>query len=224
MTSSIVPPHHRHHHHHPPLFTTTHPHIHHQPHRSYTMPSTPIFHPPRHTHHIHHHSSPIPPYLTHSTSYPASSSHIITTPTSTLAAKPQPHSLSTKGTSLARPSPCKKPSSSTIAKQKSVQLSLELKVERAKGFHAFFVPLARTLPPAPPSSPVLAARQIGPNELDTPPTGFALDGGFSGHCSAGSARGVNDYFSGWDKPKVAQREQWVEDVGEDSSGMEVDSE
>lgn len=44
--------------------------------------------------------------------------------------------------------------SSTTGKHKSVQVSLEVKVERSRGFHAFFVPLARSMPPAPPSSPV----------------------------------------------------------------------
>lgn len=48
----------------------------------------------------------------------------------------------------------KKVSSTTTNKVKSVQVSLEVKVERSRGFHAFFVPLARSLPPAPPSSPV----------------------------------------------------------------------
>jgi hypothetical protein len=48
----------------------------------------------------------------------------------------------------------KKTSSTTTSKVKSVQVSLEVKVERSRGFHAFFVPLARGMPPAPPSSPV----------------------------------------------------------------------
>lgn len=61
------------------------------------------------------------------------------------------HSLSKKH----RPQMPKK-MSSTTGKHKSVQVSLEVKVERSKGFHAFFVPLARSMPPAPPSSPVLA--------------------------------------------------------------------
>lgn len=44
--------------------------------------------------------------------------------------------------------------SSTTGKHKNVQVALEVKVERSRGFHAFFVPLARSMPPAPPSSPV----------------------------------------------------------------------
>lgn len=63
-------------------------------------------------------------------------------------------------------------------------------MERAKGFHAFFVPLGRSLPPAPPSSPVMAPSQ-GP-----------------------------DYFgTSWDlgshplgQKKVSTEERWVEDV------------
>ena len=104
-------------------------------------------------------SRPIPPLLSHSIStptYPASSSFPIPLPHS--------HSLSNK----ARPKPLKKPSTSTPTKHKSVQLSLEVKVERAKGFHAFFVPLARSLPPAPPSSPVLHPREEGDGAMASP--------------------------------------------------------
>jgi hypothetical protein len=85
-----------------------------------------------------------------------------------------------------------------------VQDRLEVKVERAKGFHAFFVPLARALPPAPPTSPVLGQRAPS---------------------ISGANAGGEDYFQGWDKHKGGRREQWVEDVsGEEDSGMEVDSE
>ena len=98
-----------------------------------------------------------------------------------------------KAGSLSRPKPTKKMSSSN-SKHKTVQVSLEVKVERAKGFQAFFVPLARNLPPAPPSSPVLAHREPGEN-----------------------------YFSGWDKDKNRQNDQWVEDITGDASGaMDVD--
>lgn len=77
-------------------------------------------------------------------------------------------------------------------------------MERAKGFHAFFVPLARAQPPAPPSSPVLGQRAL-PHQM-------------------GALAGGDDYFNGWEtKQKVGRREQWVENVSGDES-MEVDSE
>jgi len=83
-----------------------------------------------------------------------------------------------------------------------VQVDLKVKVERAGCFQAFFVPLARTLPPAPPSSPVLGQR--------APVVETIAEG---------------DYFGGWDERKktVGRREQWVEDVSGEES-MEIDSE
>lgn len=171
-------------------FFHSHAHAHPHPHRSYTSPSAPLFHPQPQRAQPTQSQLINPPPLTHSTSYassPSSSSF--------------PH---TPKTLTGRPKPSKKVSTSTASKHKNVQDRLEVKVERAKGFHAFFVPLARTLPPAPPSSPVLGQR--------APPATAANAGG-------------EDYFEGWDKHKVGRREQWVEDVsGEEDSGMEVDSE
>lgn len=82
--------------------------------------------------------------------------------------------------------PHKKPSCSTRDKRTDVQQNLEAKVEKAKGFHAFFVPLGKSLPPAPPCSPVLGATN--------PQHGR---GGQSQQDGMGK-----DYF-----------EDWVEDVG-----------
>ena len=74
----------------------------------------------------------------------------------TAAFKPLPRKSLSKGTARIRAVAVpKKPSPSTQAKQKSVQHSLELTVERCKGFHPAFVPLARSTPSAPPSSPLL---------------------------------------------------------------------
>jgi hypothetical protein len=81
----------------------------------------------------------------------------------------------------------KKPSCSTRDKRNDVQQNLEAKVEKSKGFHAFFVPLGRSLPPAPPSSPVLGAS----TNIQT--------GGVRGAEQVGIGK---DYF-----------EDWVEDVG-----------
>jgi hypothetical protein len=61
--------------------------------------------------------------------------------------------------------PNKKPSHSTRDKSRDVQSSLEKQVEKAKGFHAFFVPLGKNLPPAPPSSPVLGGHGQGRQEV-----------------------------------------------------------
>jgi hypothetical protein len=77
----------------------------------------------------------------------------------------------------------KKPSCSTRDKRNDVQQNLEAKVEKSKGFHAFFVPLGRSLPPAPPSSPVLGAST-------------------NIQSGAGGEQVGKDYF-----------EDWVEDVG-----------
>lgn len=85
----------------------------------------------------------------------------------------------------------KKPSCSTREKRNDVQQNLEAKVEKSKGFHAFFVPLGRSLPPAPPSSPVLGASN----------THTQVGGG-------GEQVGIGkDYF-----------EDWVEDVGGSNGG------
>lgn len=65
-----------------------------------------------------------------------------------------------------------------------------MKVEKAKGFHAFFVPLGKGVPAAPPSSPVLGARN---------PTSGLADG-------QGNGLG-KDYF-----------EDWVEDIGRKVGG------
>lgn len=96
-------------------------------------------------------SSPAACSFSSASSAPASTSGSPSPPPTFL--KPS-HSLSKKH----RQQMPKKGSSST-GKHKSVQVSLEVKVERSKGFHAFFVPLARSLPPAPPSSPVLASTE-----------------------------------------------------------------
>lgn len=61
--------------------------------------------------------------------------------------------------------PHKKPSCSTRDKSRDVQSSLEKQVEKAKGFHAFFVPLGKSLPAAPPSSPVLGGQGHGRQEV-----------------------------------------------------------
>lgn len=164
------------------------PLFHPQPHRAFTFstPNNPLF-----SHHAQPpSSSQIAPPLTHShsSSYPSSSSAI-------------PHTPKSK----TRPKHIKK--CSTTGKQRTVQVALEVKVEKAKGFHAFFVPLARALPPAPPSSPVLGQR--------APPPSTAL---------GGEPAGGDDYFAGWDKQKtVGRREEWVEDVSGEES-MEIDSE
>lgn len=84
-------------------------------------------------------------------------------------------SLNLKGKSTGRPKlGHKKPSCSTRDKSREVQSSLEKQVEKAKGFQAFFVPLGKGLPAAPPSSPVLGAR---------------------GHTH--EAQGGKDYFEDW---------------------------
>ncbi|WWC88713.1 uncharacterized protein L201_003626 [Kwoniella dendrophila CBS 6074] len=101
--------------------------------------------------------------------------------------------LISSSSSISRPKVLKKSSGSTTQKQKNVQMSLELKVEKAKGFHAFFVPLCKNLPPAPPCSPV------------------------NNHGTHGQTQTINqntnsiDYFGGcWNKSK--SNDQWVEDI------------
>ncbi|KAL7423058.1 hypothetical protein Q5752_002357 [Cryptotrichosporon argae] len=72
---------------------------------------------------------------------------------SATALAPASASASASASGRLRPKMPKKASSS-VTKARAVQCALEVKVEKAKGFHAFFVPLARAVPPAPPSSPV----------------------------------------------------------------------
>jgi hypothetical protein len=172
-----------------------------QPHRSYTAPSTPLFHP-QPQYHPNSHSSPLTtssPQMIHSHSHSLSQTHDHNPSTSYPSSSSSsfyPHTPKT----LSRPKP-KKISSST-SKHKNVQVDLKVKVERAGCFQAFFVPLARTLPPAPPSSPILGQR-LPPSQVVE-----------------------QDYFGGWDaqrQKKVGRREQWVEDVSGEES-MEIDSE
>ncbi|ODN81637.1 hypothetical protein L202_02041 [Cryptococcus amylolentus CBS 6039] len=124
-----------------------------------------------------------------------------TTPSSpAFAPRPQPQPQSASSSRL-RPKALKKSSSST-GKHRNVQMSLEVKVEKAKGFQAFFVPLCKGgVPPAPPCSPVLGHRetQRGVSEETE---------------SAGSP----DYFGAWTRDGGKEREEWVEDV----EGMDVD--
>lgn len=182
-----------------PTFPTPFAHAH--PHRSYTAPSTPLFHPQPQHHHSHQ-SSPLftsSPKMIHSHSHSHSHTHDLTPSTSFPSSSSSsfyPHTPKT----LSRPKP-KKISSST-SKHKNVQVDLKVKVERAGCFQAFFVPLGRTLPPAPPSSPVLGQRAPQSQVVE------------------------QDYFGGWDEQrqkKVGRREQWVEDVSGEES-MEIDSE
>ncbi|BEI83051.1 hypothetical protein CcaverHIS002_0309190 [Cutaneotrichosporon cavernicola] len=114
---------------------------------------SPLFHPkPVRPAFTSSYSSPLLPTST-CTSPPFSS----TTGSASASSSPSPphipnhkssHSLSSKPRAKA------KKMSSTTGKHKNVQVALEVKVERSRGFHAFFVPLARSMPPAPPSSPV----------------------------------------------------------------------
>lgn len=204
MTSSVVQPSHSPCHFH-------HAHAHHSPcaHRSFSVPSTPMYHPhPQYPSNVAFH---LPPPLLHSASSSSSSAFpqsINTSPSSSTRPPVQVGSCS-----RSRPKPFKKLSSSTNPqKHKTVQMSLEVKVEKAKGFReAFFVPLARNLPPAPPSSPVLGhstiQRTVSP--MNT-----------SQHAS--------DHFgSSWDNQQKAQcREHWVEHVPGSQSqrqgGMDLD--
>lgn len=111
-----------------------------------------------------------------------------------------------------------KKSRSEQAKQRAVQASLENKVSLSRGF-AFFVPLGKSLPPAPPSSPVLSGRSA--------PCGGLLDLG-SGAMSAAAVAAANnggkeqpDYFGVWDNKG---EERWVEDMhGRGGSGTSGES-
>jgi len=101
--------------------------------------------------------------------------HTITT--HSLPTTPLASSSKTPITSNKRPKPLvKKNSVSTRDKRHDVQSNLEAKVEKSKGFHAFFVPLGRGVPAAPPSSPVLAPQDS------------------HGH---GQGVGRKDYFEDW---------------------------
>ncbi|WVN85109.1 uncharacterized protein L203_100251 [Cryptococcus depauperatus CBS 7841] len=106
---------------------------------------------------------------------------------------------------LVRPKPLKK-ASSTI-KHKNVQMSLDVKVEKAGGFHAFFVPLCKGgVPRPPPSSPTNLAN--------------VKEKGEHGQGRVGLLGGESlDYFGAWSRHSEKQEDQWVENVGE---SMEVD--
>jgi hypothetical protein len=165
---------------------------------------------------FHSFSSPQTHFQHHHHFHPSTSTSIPVTPTqaqSSSSSSPAPHILNQSHLKPCRPkiSANKKPTSSSNQKTKSVQKSLEVKVERAKGFHAFFVPLARSMPPAPPSSPVLRPRDSGLDNIDRGPS--EESDGFS----------IGDYFGSNCQGFVKGREIWVEDVSEES-GMEVDSE
>ncbi|OCF37218.1 hypothetical protein I316_01125 [Kwoniella heveanensis BCC8398] len=195
-------------------------------------------------------SQPTPiPSMTHvsqSRTYPGNQ-HTISLPTTPAAAggsssssRPQLNSSQSHSQSqrFGRPRPIKKPSGSTSHKQRNVQMSLEVKVEKAKGFHAFFVPLCKGLPPAPPCSPVhshgsLSKTALGvhahenDDALSSPGSSRSTDSS-SGHGQGGAASdalngGQMDYFGIWGSGK--ERDQWVEDVDTrgGGDGMEVDA-
>lgn len=83
-------------------------------------------------------------------------------------------------------------------------MSLEVKVEKAKGFHSFFVPHCKGgVPPAPPCSPVLGQGNLR-ERRDMDEESEAIS---------------TDYFGTWSKHTEKESEQWVENVEE---GMEVD--
>lgn len=162
------------------LSSASRPRQHHRSHTTSPLPSpkmmavqnpTPAYF--AYSHHSHGHASSSSP----SPFYSQPSSPAYATPTASSSSTPKlQHSSSTSMKS--RPKlPHKKPSCSTRDKRADVQLNLEMKVEKAKGFHAFFVPLGKSLPPAPPSSPVLGS---------THPPRQAADGS-----------GRKDYFEDW---------------------------
>ncbi|WWC70720.1 uncharacterized protein I206_104671 [Kwoniella pini CBS 10737] len=98
---------------------------------------------------------------------------------------------------------------STNQKQKNVQMSLELKVEKAKGFHSFFVPLCKNLPPAPPCSPVNGQNHLQPKKQQQQQ---------QQHQQQNDNLPINpnlnmmeiDYFGSWNKSKI--HDTWVEDI------------
>ncbi|ORY24283.1 hypothetical protein BCR39DRAFT_325346 [Naematelia encephala] len=195
---------------------------------SHTMlvpPQRPIFTHPSPNPHSHSHSLATPPPAHHLTTPPplththSSQSFFpqtprsippITTPPSTnnlnpIMSRPNPiNPCSRSNSSKFNINGNKKLSASTNTKHKAVQLALEQKVDKAKGFHAFFVPLARPIPNAPPSSPVLH-----PQCTTTTTTNMM-------------GQKEKDYFGKWHEhvtgPKGSQ--QWVEDVDD---SMQLDS-
>ncbi|WVQ73111.1 hypothetical protein IAR50_002675 [Cryptococcus sp. DSM 104548] len=128
-----------------------------------------------------------------------------TTPSSpAFSPRPTPHGQNASSSRL-RPKALKK-SSSTSGKHRNVQMSLEVKVEKAKGFQAFFVPLCKGgVPPAPPCSPVLGH---GHREMQVQ----------RGNSEETESTGSPDYFGAWARDGGKEREEWVEDV----DGMDVD--
>lgn len=178
--------------------------------------SRPIFSPPYPTQPIE-----TQPIRTLSYTFNLSSTPSPSSSSSSHSPKPQPQ---TPTYTLSKPlhtrpkTATKKPCASTPHKQKSVQMSLEVKVERAKGFHAFFVPLARSMPPAPPSSPVLRAQSGcgsgGCRDGDR-------DGDGEGHDLIERKLDLNVSGRWGERSKRRSEEEWVEDVEE---SMEVNSE
>ncbi|WVQ83204.1 hypothetical protein IAT38_005343 [Cryptococcus sp. DSM 104549] len=192
---SSLPPAHLHHHHHHQFPAFSRP-------SSYSSPFTP---PTQPTPIPSFASSPHTPQPPHMLPTPAPSSSP-SPPTSRPAPPPPSHSNSHR---LARPKPLKKPSASTGNKHRSVQMSLEVKVEKAKGFHAFFVPLCKGgVPPAPPCSPVHAHGQLKDRERREDSEG-----------QEGEQGPGPDYFGAWTRQSEKERDEWVENAGE---GMEVD--
>ncbi|WRT67819.1 uncharacterized protein IL334_004793 [Kwoniella shivajii] len=128
---------------------------------------------------------------------------------------------------ITRPKSMKKPSGSTSQKQKNVQMSLEVKVEKAKGFHAFFVPLCKNLPPAPPCSPVGSHGNgngiLKQRDDDNQNNGVSGFGGNGNDNASGIGNLTEmDYFGQWNKRK--ENDQWVEDVTTSlSEGMDIDA-
>ncbi|WVQ96456.1 hypothetical protein IAU59_003561 [Kwoniella sp. CBS 9459] len=173
-------------------------------------------------------SQPTPIPSAQSAQYPIS---MPTTPAvaSSSQSQSRPHVTPSQSQShkFGRPRPIKKPSGSTSHKQRNVQMSLEVKVEKAKGFHAFFVPLCKGLPPAPPCSPVHShgslAKTNGGNDALSSPSSSSSSSGHSHELGGGAdvLDGQTDYFGIWGNGK--ERDQWVEDVEvRRGDGMEVD--
>ncbi|WVR06428.1 hypothetical protein IAU60_003459 [Kwoniella sp. DSM 27419] len=153
--------------------------------------------------------TPIPAFQPHSHSVPSTPSYPPSRPTLSPSHAQSYSPVQSQSMTSRRPKPLKKPSASTSNKQRNVQMSLEVKVEKARGFHAFFVPLCKNLPPAPPSSPVLHAH----GKKETQASGNA----------AGMDLQSEDYFGSWKggSTKIKERDQWVEDVRGDA--MELDA-
>ncbi|WWC62510.1 uncharacterized protein I303_105106 [Kwoniella dejecticola CBS 10117] len=154
-----------------------------------------------------------------------------------------PHRMTSTGavagpstsTATSRPNkPLKKSSGSTNQKQKNVQMSLELKVEKAKGFHAFFVPLCKNLPPAPPCSPVNGHGHGHGHHI--PKKGHQQHQQLHQADNIAMSNELDlglDYFGSWNKSRA--HDTWVEDIsnslshvhnhgdGRTGDGMEVDA-